>query len=107
MNYDVNCSFDNLRVFCHLAADGDSDDDEDEETGKSKITLAYQSKRTSEREGLQDMGATLTLETESKTKVVINVLKLIQPGLMSYLLLMFRSAVRTKESEFFYVNVHV
>lgn len=75
MNYDVNCSFDNLRVFCHLAADGDSDDDEDEETGKSKITLAYQSKRTSEREGLQDMGATLTLETESKTKVVINVLE--------------------------------
>lgn len=47
---------------------GESDSDSDTAEG-SKITLAYKSKRTSEREGLEDMGATLTLETESTTKV--------------------------------------
>ena len=47
---------------------GESDGESDTAEG-SKITLAYKSKRTSEREGLDDMGATLTLETESTTKV--------------------------------------
>jgi hypothetical protein len=47
---------------------GESDSDSETEEG-SKITLAYKSKRTSERDGLDDMGATLTLETESTTKV--------------------------------------
>ena len=47
---------------------GESDGESDSAEG-SKITLAYKSKRTSEREGLEDMGATLTLETESTTKV--------------------------------------
>ena len=47
---------------------GESDSDSETAEG-SQVTLAYKSKRTSEREGLQDMGATLTLETESTTKV--------------------------------------
>ena len=54
--------------FAHIAGDESSSDNE--ESGHSKVTLAYQSKRTSEREGLQDMGATLTLETESTTTKV-------------------------------------
>ena len=59
------CVLDHLRhsFFSLFLAGGASDSDEEGET--SKITLSYQSKRTSEREGLQDMGATLTLETES------------------------------------------
>ena len=49
-------------------AEGGSDSDDQKET--SNITLSYQSKRTADREGLKDMGATLTLETEStNTKV--------------------------------------
>ena len=54
---------------------GDVEDESDsEELAVSKVTVAYQSKRTSEREGLQDMGATLTLETESTTKVIKNLI---------------------------------
>ena len=36
-----------------------------EEESKNKVTFSYKSERISDREGLQDMGATLTLETES------------------------------------------
>lgn len=53
-----------------MFVDAYSDSDSDGATREgSKITLAYKSNRTSEREGLQDMGATLTLETESTAKV--------------------------------------
>ena len=45
---------------------GGSDDSDNEE---NKVTFSYKSKRQAEREGLEDMGATLTLETETKTKV--------------------------------------
>ena len=58
--------------YFHCTAGGQSDSDgESDEANRSKVTLAYQSKRTAEREGLHDMGATLTLETESTTKKVI------------------------------------
>ena len=45
---------------------GGSDESDNEE---NKVTFSYKSKRQAEREGLEDMGATLTLETETKTKV--------------------------------------
>ena len=54
---------------CVVGGAGDSSDGESEDIG-SKVTHSYQSKRTSGREGLQDMGATLTLETESTTAKV-------------------------------------
>ena len=58
-----------MTVVHAIGGAGDESESDSEELGGSKVTLAYQSKRTSEREGLQDMGATLTLETESTTKV--------------------------------------
>ena len=64
----ISCSCE----WCSISLGGGvfDDSDSDSETAEgSKITLAYKSQRTSEREGLQDMGATLTLETESTTKV--------------------------------------
>ena len=61
-----------LVLYFHRTAECDSDSSGSDEANRSKITLAYQSKRTAEREGLQDMGATLTLETESTTKKVIS-----------------------------------
>ena len=61
-----------VHVHVHVGGGVYGDSDSDSEAGEgSKITLAYKSKRTSEREGLDDMGATLTLETESTAKVLL------------------------------------
>ena len=58
-------------VCCTAGGGSESESGKEEEANKSKVTLSYQSKRTAEREGLHDMGATLTLETESTGKKVI------------------------------------
>ena len=48
-------------------------DDESEESegvgGEDKVTFAYKSDRTTDIEGLTDMGATRTLETEGLVKL--------------------------------------
>ena len=40
------------------------------------MTLSYKSKEKAEREGLQDMGATLTLEIDSEVKVRIDTINI-------------------------------
>lgn len=56
----------NYIIICTATGDSDSEDEE------NKVTFAYKSKRLAQREGLDDMGATLTLETETKAKVSYN-----------------------------------